>query len=384
MRLQLSSPGGASPHLPAARAAALAALAAAAALALTAGDVRAQADDSPAAAVGLRVYADDDHVTVWSPSARAAATLPRAVVVDVHATVDAVTAASIDVTSSASPYSFSERRVEGGAGVAAPVAAYQQVGGTVIVSDEHDYTSLRVGARARAELARRNATLEVAYTAGFDQVGRAGDPTFARDRGEHRGVISLTQIVDRRGYLDVVVEGVRTTGYQSNPYRFVPVTMAGVVAYALPEAVPDVRNAVAASVRVRRAVGATWFGHADYRLARDTWGVTSHTASARLLRGLADDAVLLGAEVRGYLQDGASFHRASYAGEVGAPVWRTRDHVLGAMRTITLGTTARVRLPWRAAEATAALAWMRFGWLDDPRQRRRDAVVSSLTVLVPL
>lgn len=344
----------------------------------------AQADDGTTAAVGLRVYADDDHVTVWTPSARAVATLPRAVVVDVHAVVDAVTAASIDVTSSASPYAFTERRVEGGVGVAVPVAAYQQVGATAIVSDEHDYTSLRLGGRWRAELARRNATLEVAYTAGFDQVGRVGDPTFARDRREHRGVVSLTQIIDRRGYLDVVVEGIRTTGYQANPYRFVPITMGGAVAYALPEAVPDTRDAVAALVRVRRALGVAWFGHADYRLARDTWGITSHTGSARVVRALADDAVLLGAELRGYLQDGASFHRASYAGDAGAPTWRTREHVLGAMQTFTLGATARVRAPWHATEITAAAAWMRFAWSDDLRQRGRDAVVSSLTVLVPL
>lgn len=354
------------------------------AVALAAAEARAQAEVEPAAAAGLRVYADDDHVTVWSPSARATAALPRGVAVDVHAVIDAVTAASIDVTSSASPYAFHERRVEGGGAVAVAVAAQQQVGVTAIVSDEHDYTSLRLGGRWRAELARRNATLEVSYTAGFDQVGRAGDPTFARDRREHRGVISLTQILDRRGYLDVVVEGIRTTGYQANPYRFVPVTMAGAVAYALPEAVPDARAAVAALVRMRRALGGAWFGHADYRLARDTWGITSHTGSARLLRGFADDAVLLGAELRGYLQDGASFHRATYAGDLGAPVWRTRDHVLGAMHTLTLGVTARARLPWRAAEATAALAWLRFGWSDDPRQRGRDAVVSSLTVLVPL
>jgi hypothetical protein len=356
----------------------------AAVVVLAAGEVRAQADAEPAAVAGVRVYADDDHVTVWSPSARAVATLPRGVAVDVHAVVDAVTAASIDVTSSASPYAFHERRVEGGAGVAVPVAAQQQVGVTAIVSDEHDYTSLRLGGRWRGELARRNATLEVSYTAGFDQVGRAGDPTFARDRREHRGAVSFTQIVDRRGYLDVVVEGVRTTGYQANPYRFVPITMAGAVAYALPEAVPDARAAVAALVRVRRALAPAWFAHVDYRLARDTWGITSHTGSARVVRALDDDAVLLGAELRGYLQDGASFHRASYAGELGAPVWRTRDHVLGAMHTLTLGATAQVRLPWRAAQANVAAAWLRFGWSDDLRQRGRDALVSSLTVLVPL
>ena len=116
------------------------------AVALAAAEARAQAEVEPAAVAGVRVYADDDHVTVWSPSARATATLPRGVVVDAHVVMDAVTAASIDVTSSASPYAFAERRLEGGGGVAVPVAAQQQVGATVVVSDEHDYTSLRVGA----------------------------------------------------------------------------------------------------------------------------------------------------------------------------------------------------------------------------------------------
>ncbi len=381
MRLQLSRPGrrGAWSGARLARASVLAVVA----LAGCAG--HAAIEQPTVAAVGARVYADDDRVTVWSPTARAITTAPRGVTIEAHATVDAVTAASIDVVSSASPYPFHEERVEGGAGASVTVADYQQIGVTAIVSDEHDYTALRLGARWRAELARRNTTVDVAYTFGLDEVGRVGDPGFARPRGEHRSAISVTQILDRRSYLDLAGEVVHTSGYQANPYRYVPITMGGVIGYVLPEVVPERRTAAAALVRLRRALADAWFGHGDYRVTRDTWGVTSHTASARLLRSFGDDDQwLFGAELRGYLQDGASFYRGHYAGDTGAPAWRTRDHALGGMRTVTMGATARRRWSWRDLEVTAALAGMHFRWLDDPRQRSRAAVVSSLTLLVPM
>ncbi len=362
----------------------LTAIAAIAGAAVAPAAARAQADTGPATTVGLRVYADDDRVTVWSPSATATTPLPHQLTVDAAVTIDAVSAASIDVVSTASPYVFTETRVEGGAGVALAITSHQRLSARALLSDERDYAALRLGAGWRAELAARNTTVELTYTAGLDTVGRAGDPGFARDRREHRLAAALTQITDRRGYADLVIEGADQRGYLANPYRFVPIEVAGAPAYALAEQVPDQRTSLAALIRMRRVVAATGFVHADYRLSRDTWGITSHTITVRATRSLRADELLVGLEARGYRQGAASFQRAVYTDDGGAPAWRTRDHALGRMASMTAGAVADATLPRGGVHVAASAAWVRFWWLDDPRQSDRDALIASLALHVPL
>lgn len=355
-------------------------------LVATAASAAAQPADERTTTAGVRLYADDDHVTVWSPSAGAVlpVTWGREAVVELSTTIDAVSAASIDVTSSASPYAFDEQRVEGAAAARVAVVDDHWIGVSADVSHERDYLAIRAGASWLGELGDRNTTVRLGYVAAFDTVGRAGDPRFDEPRRGHRGVATLTQIVDPRGYVDLAVDVDRTTGWLSSPYRYVSILMGGAPAYALLERVPDARTSVAVLGRVRRMIGEAWFVHADYRLCRDTWGITSQTVSARGATALRDDTVVVGGEVRAYVQDSATFYQPSYDGDAGAPVWRTRDRSLGAMRTVTVGGLAEWVTPWREARVQASLAWTRFAWPADLYQRGRDAAISSLGVVVPL
>jgi hypothetical protein len=339
--------------------------------------------DSGTATAGVLIYTDDDHVTVWSPRASVVAPAPHDIMLDAETTVDALTAASADVVTAASPYAFDELRVEGGIGARIAVRKHHWLGARAIVSDEHDYTSLRVGALWLAELARRNTTLQLEYMASFDTVGRAGDPMFAEARRGHRVTSTLTQVTDKRGYIDLVLDVARDTGYLASPYRYVPITIGAMTAYALPERVPDERSSLAGLVRVRRSVAPGWYGHVDYRLCRDNWDLTSHTMSAQALHELVDDKVLVGLAARGYLQSAASFFRPSYLGDDGAPAWRTRDRTLGAANTLALSAAVDVALPWQELRASGSFAVVRFAWPDDPIQRRRDAVISSLSIQLP-
>jgi len=353
------------------------------AIAIVAPSVAAQPADDRIARAGVVVYADDDRVTVWSPRTSVTVPLPHSVVVDVEATVDAVTAASADVTSTASPYAFTEVRTEAGVAARVAVLPRQWLGARAVVSDEQDYTSLYVGGSWWTEVAERNTTLGAEYIAAFDTVGRAGDAMFAESRRGHRLALTLTQVTDRAGYVDVVVDVDRSTGYLANPYRYVPIAVGGMTAYSLPERVPDERTAIAALGRVRRRIAGRWYSHADYRLCRDTWGITSHTVSAQALLALRGDALMVGVTARGYLQNAADFVRATYTGDDGAPVWRTRDRSLGTMRTLAAGATVDAVLPWRDLRVSGSLMLVRFAWPNDPIQRRRDAVISSLSLQLP-
>lgn len=335
---------------------------------------------------GLRVYADDDHVTVVTPEVTARAPIGRRFAVEAGAMVDVVTAASIDVTSQASSAPFHDQRVEGD--LTATFAPLPTLGLRVhgTGSIENDYRSLHVGGGLRLDVAQRNGTLDLDYTAIVDQVGRAGDPWFDRPRRGHRLVAGYTQVLGRGTLLDLVADGEIIVGYQASPYRYVPIVdRGGARLYTLEESVPDSRLRGAALVRLRQALPGGVFLHLDYRFYADSWAVTSHTASARLLASLADRRVTLGLAARGYLQGAASFQRANYVDDGGgAPAWRTRDRALGRVRGVTAGVVADIDLGRRpCAESPHLIAGVdlvQFWWLDFPPQHERRALIASLGI----
>jgi hypothetical protein len=339
-------------------------------------------ETEPGVEAALRVYSDDDRVTVITPAATAH-TAAGPIDVDLAASVDVVSAASVDVVSSASPELFEEQRWELSA--TGTWAATRTIGlrAGLIGSHERDYDSLRARAGWRAELARRNLTIDVDYTGGVDRIQRTGDPGFARRRTDHQLVASFTQLIDPRTYADVVVELKRAHGYQANPYRTVLVTDAEVPeVMTVDEATPRLRLGAAGLARVRRALGARpWYVHGWYRFYADDWGVHSHTAGAQLLAELG--GVLGGVSARGYHQDRADFHRASYALEDGAPpALRTADRALGAMDSVHVDLTCDVGVG--SSRLIASLGALHLRFLDSPAQASRTALLAAVGFRQPL
>jgi len=333
----------------------------------------------------FRVYADDDHVTVISPSTRLVAALGTRTSLAVDATIDAVTGASVDVVSSASPATVHERRVELGTSVTriVPVGAATSVSAGGQLSHENDYDAFRASANARAELAERNTTLSLRYVAGHDIARAVSIPSFRRTRNSHQLTTTLSQVLDRHTVADLIGEVTWASGYHANPYRTVPV---GMPSWPLPmlvgEVTPVRRASLAVAGRVRRAIVGDWFATSTYRFYLDDWSVTSHTATVEVFHQVAE-RWLLGALGRGYLQDGASFYRASYVTTDEPPTLRTRDRTLGPMRSVYVSATVdtTVGLDWHLVLALGVLA----SWFPEfPAQAERRAVIATTSLSVPL
>jgi hypothetical protein len=338
----------------------------------------------PRAEAALRVYTDDDDITVVSPSARAETTA-GVIAVEVDASADVVTGASIDVVTAASPRSISERRLELGLAAARPVAR----AGTIALSSsvrgsvENDHSAARAGAGARVELLDRQLTLETRYLGGRDAIGSASDPDFHEARTLHQLSATASLVLDPRTIADVVLEGTRSSGYHASPYRRVPLVASGWPTPTwLAEEVPGLRRSIAAAARLRHALGTRWFTTLGYRAYRDDWSIASHTASVDLRWQLGGRA-LVGLDARAYLQDGAGFYRSTYViadgGEM--PPWRTRDRTLGPMRTAFASVTADVAVSrdqtWHAIVAGGVLvSW----FLDFPLQSDRHALIVTLAL----
>ena len=360
-------------------------------LCLPAGWAEAQEDDAHSTEARLRIYTDDDHVTVVSPSVAASFDAGKKVQVDIASTVDVVSAASVDVITQASPAEVHELRVEGEAAVNWALSSTVQLRTGGIVSHESDYDSLRPTLAARAEVAQRNATIDVSYTAAFDKIGKAMQEDFAKKRRGHIVAAAYTQVLDAKTYLDTLVDIRRLNGFHANPYRLVPIVSAlSTAIMQVDEQTPAIRQSVAGLLGIRRAIASDWFLHASLRLYEDDWSVGSQTISALLLRSLADGRYLVGWRMRGYAQSAAEFYRPYYeiAGDEAVPEFRTRDRALGTMRSFHGSLTIDAALSsdpssdaWRLRSMVSAT---HFSFLDFPAQRRRNALILGLSLLAPL
>jgi hypothetical protein len=361
------------------------------ALCVPAGKAEAQEDDAHYSEGRLRIYADDDHVTVVSPSVAATFDAMETLQVDIAGTIDVVSAASVDVITQASPAEVHEVRVEGGANFLWALLPTVQLRTGGIVSHESDYDSLRPTLGGRIEVAQRNATIDLSYTAAFDKIGLAMQDDFAKKRRGHILAAGYTQILDEQTYLDTLIDLRRLNGFHANPYRMVPIVSTESTAIMhLDEQTPALRQSVAGLLGIRRAIASNWFLHASLRLYQDDWSVGSQTLNALLLRSLAEGRYLVGWRMRGYAQSAADFYRPYYeiSGTESAPEFRTRDRSLGTMRSIHGSLTIDAALStdadtnaWRLRSMASVT---HFSFLNFPAQRRRNALILGLSLLAPL
>lgn len=345
---------------------------------------RAAAEPPPdSASATVRVYADDDRLTVISPAAHGQLTRGR-VSLDVDLAVDAVTAASVDVMTSASPVAVSEQRYEAGVGVtlAAGRATSIRAGGQL--SHENDYDAFRVALGVIRELASRNTTLELRVGAGKDYATAVGDPTFSGERATTTVTAVVTQLASRHAIVDVTAEGSAADGWQGSPYRTVWISdpaMPVVIGYH--EATPARRLALAVAVRGRRAFGERWFGSAIARGYLDDWDVHSATATVELRRRWSE-RTLVGAQLRGYLQDGASFWVERQPDATAPPRYRTADRTLGPMATGSLELIGDRVVDDHGRRVVVAVGGIRFWYLDNLVQDHRLALTATVSFVTPL
>jgi hypothetical protein len=298
------------------------------------------------AGAGVYVRTDSDRTTVITPRLRAAAPVGEATRVDVVYTVDVWTSASIDIRTSASK-AVTEQRDEIVLG-----ATHEQgdltLTGNYRFSTEPDYESHGGSLGVAYDFAENSATLALNASATFDEVGRVGDPRFARDARTLSARASFTQVVDPQTLVQAIYEYGLSTGYLSSPYRYVgigspdggcrlppqPLAAWAIgtsrLTYCLPERSPDERWRHALAVRGRRALGEAWSLGLDYRFYIDGWELDSHTANAELAWSPAAETVLA-LRYRYYLQSAAAHYGARFESIEQAGDHFTRDKELSPL-----------------------------------------------------
>ena len=319
-------------------------------------------------------YADSDHVFVLTPEIAGHIENPTAGwSVDASYLVDVVSAASVDIVSTASR-EYTEVRQAGTLG-----AAYKprDFGGAVnaSVSREPDYLSWTAGGSLTDDLADKNVTLFLGFNHGSDTAGRTGTPfsVFSRDLDIEALKAGVTLVLDRRTIGSFVVDSIFENGDQSKPYRYVPLFEPGTnvpngasvalvtslrVAERPLEQLPLSRQRYAGSFRLAHRFGTRSTLRIDERLYDDSWALKASSTDSRYLVDVGS-RFEVGPHLRFHAQSAVDFWERAYTVGPGlaVPALRTGDRELGPLLGLTGGFSVR----WKLGPVAHRTAWV-LGW----------------------
>lgn len=246
--------------------------------------------------------------------------------------VDMVSSASIDVVTTASPYT--EERTQWSLGM-----DYLR-GNTTITTNytssiESDFDATTYSFSVSQDMFGDLTTLSLSYAYGDDVVGRSDDPGFEREnRRQHYGV-GLTQILTRNLITSLNFETITDEGFLNNPYRTVRYADASQPrGYAYePELYPGTRTSNAIGIRARYFLPYRAAIQGEYRFYTDTWDIESHTASLTYIHPWRDWTFEV--KYRFHDQTGAHFFRDIFSRSE-ATNFRGRDKELSPLNSSTV------------------------------------------------
>ena len=238
--------------------------------------------------------------------------------------VDAVSNASIDVVTTASPYDETRKAYTFGADY---VHRDMLMSISTDVSDEPDYKATTVSADISQETFGGMTTLSMGFSRGKDEVGKKGVGFF--DTATHwKYRLGITQILTPRWLASVNLESVSDTGFLGSPYR-----VARVFGAAVPERNPRTRTSQAINFRVIGEVVPGTAVRAGYRYFSDTWEIKAHTVELGASRYFGN-AWLADATLRLTSQSAALFYSDNATSET---QYVSRNRQLSDYTTTGLG-----------------------------------------------
>mgnify|MGYP001823675898 FL=1 len=245
--------------------------------------------------------------------------------------VDMVSSASIDVVTTASPYT--EERKQWSLGM-----DYLRGDTTMRVgytsSEESDYSAETYNFSVSQDMFGALTTLTLSYALGDDTVGKADDPTFERALDKQIYGVGLTQILTRNLIATLNVEVMTDEGYLNNPYRSVRYfdSTADLGYRYEGELYPNTRTSNAVGLRARYFLPYRAAIEGEYRFFSDTWDIESNTVSLTYVHPWGDYTFT--GKFRYHDQTGAHFYRDLFPRSE-ATNFRGRDKELSPLTSYT-------------------------------------------------
>lgn len=249
---------------------------------------------------------DGGGVEVSGPSVLVRKSMGSSVSAYANYYVDNVSSASIDVVTTASPYT--EERTETSAGFDyLHDKTTMSLGYTT--SSESDYDADTVSFNISQDMFGDLTTVTLGYSRGDNTVRNNSDPNF-QDFADSRSYrVTLSQVLTRDLVLGVAFETIADEGYLNNPYRSVRYAdSAAPIGYSYQsEVYPRTRTSNALALRLRQYLPWRAAVYGGYRFFKDSWGIEADTADLGYVHPLGQDW-LFDINYRLYSQTKADFY----------------------------------------------------------------------------
>lgn len=291
---------------------------------------------------------DGGGVVVDGPAVQARRHITSSVSAAAEYYVDSISSASIDVVTSASPYS--EQRTETSVGIDW-LYGDTLMGATYTHSDESDYESDTYGLNLAQDVFGGMTTISMGYAHSDDQVERV-DTDFSESLDRDGFRLGLSQVLTPTWLATMDYEAILEDGYLANPYRSARVQGAFV-----PERYPNTRTGHAVALSAIKSWRRDTSLRGRYRYYTDTWEIAAHTFELGASRYIGERWTM-DLSYRFYTQDSASFYSDDFDTDYN---YMSRDkelsefqsHALGGRLTLSL----RDRLPLGLERANMTLSY---------------------------
>ena len=275
---------------------------------------------------------DGGGVVIDGPSILVRKSVGKSVSVSANYYVDMISSASIDVITTASPYS--EERTQYSLSMDY-LRGNTTMSAGITSSEESDFDASSYNFSISQDMFGDLTTLTLSYGLGDDTVRRSDDPLFFRDNTRQNYGIGITQILTRNLISAVNVEVITDEGFLNNPYRSVRYAdESSAVGYSFEaELYPHTRTSNAVGIRAKYYLPYRAALEGQYRFYTDTWGIDGHTASIAYTHPW-NDFIFTG-KYRWHDQTGAAFFNDLFARSE-ATNFRGRDKELSPLTSQTL------------------------------------------------
>ena len=248
--------------------------------------------------------------------------------------VDSISSASVDVMSTASPYT--EKRKEAQVGLEYLHEKTLMVL-SVRQSDESDYLAKSVNLNISQDTFGDLTNLSLGLAYSDNEIKRNGDDFFAEQSQQYRVRAGISQILTRNLSMNLNFEAVTDEDYLNNPYRsvrYVDNSQLSGVGYQS-EVYPNTRNSFASKISASYYLPyrAALFFH--YRYFSDSWQIDATDVEVSYRHPIAD-VFEIELKIRHYQQTQASFYSDLFPYQ-NAQNYLARDKELSEFEDITLG-----------------------------------------------